>query len=89
MVIDSISLKTSKKTHDDKKHGRVEKNKKFERLFKLEHVTAIISDCFWYIICMMKEEEKYDEHQEMLLDKIATNYVSFTLHEEFIGQKNQ
>ena len=25
----------------------------------------------------------------MLLDWIATNYVSFTLHEEFIGKKNQ
>ena len=52
----------------------------------MEHADAIISDSFWYIICrvFLKKLEKidYEPHQEFLLDRIAANYVSFTLIED-------
>lgn len=52
-------------------------------LFSLEHATAIISDSFWYVICKVFNANKFPDHEEWFLDRIATNYVSFTLHPEF------
>ena len=60
-------------------------NSKFRKLFELEHVDAIISDSFWYIICRVFKQSQYIAHEEIFLDRIAANYVSFTLHDEFMG----
>ena len=56
----------------------------------LEHADAIVSDCFWYIICKVcnpgavgtKQKEDFEYHCEFLLDRIAANFVSFTLIED-------
>ena len=52
----------------------------------MEHADAIISDGFWYIICKVFKKsspnrEQYEVYQEFLLDRIAANYVSFTIVE--------
>jgi hypothetical protein len=48
----------------------------------MEHADAIISDAFWYVICkVFKKDERYAPYQEFLLDRIAANYVSFTIVE--------
>ena len=50
------------------------------------HFDALISDAFWYFICSnFKREEdkpKYAAHNEFLLDRMAANYVSYTLVED-------
>lgn len=44
---------------------------------------ALISDAFWYFICTeFKDPKKYAAHNEFLLDRIAANYVSYTLVED-------
>lgn len=49
----------------------------------MEHADAIISDSFWYIICkVFLKKADYEAHKEFLLDRIAANYVSFTLIED-------
>ena len=49
----------------------------------MEHADAIISDSFWYVICkVFLKKQEYDAHKEFLLDRIAANYVSFTLIED-------
>lgn len=49
----------------------------------MEHADAIISDCFWYVICVVfLKKPEHLTHSEFLLDRIAANYVSFTLIEE-------
>ena len=49
----------------------------------MEHADAIISDAFWYVICrVFIKKPEYEPHQEFLLDRIAANYVSFTLVED-------
>jgi hypothetical protein len=58
-------------------------------IFDLEHATAIISDSFWYVICRAFNAGKYPEHEEWFLDRIATNYVSFTLHEIFLKNRKK
>jgi len=63
-------------------------SKSFVEIFELEHITAIISDCYWYIICRLFKPGQFELHEEMYLDRLATNYVSFTLHEKFIGKEN-
>ena len=48
----------------------------------MEHADAIISDGFWYVICkVFKKDKHYEPYQEFLLDRIAANYVSFTIVE--------
>lgn len=43
----------------------------------------MISDGFWYIICLiLNPKPEFEQHQEFLLDRIAANYVSFTLIED-------
>lgn len=48
----------------------------------------MISDAFWYYICLVykKKEETggkdYSGHIEFLLDRMAANYVSYTLLED-------
>lgn len=76
---------------DEKVKADLERaNKIFKRLFDLEHVKAIISDCYWYVICHLFKSGQYkDSHEDNLLDRLATNYVSFTLHEEFQGRHNE
>ena len=61
---------------------------KFAKLFELEHIDAIISDSFWYVICKVFKQDQYVEHEELFLDRIAANYVSFTLHDEFMGDSS-
>lgn len=52
-------------------------------LLDLEHADALISDCFWFIICkILNPKPEFEQHQEFLLDRIAANYVSFTLIED-------
>ena len=49
----------------------------------MEHADAIISDSFWYVIIkVFLKKPEYEAHKEFLLDRIAANYVSFTLIEE-------
>lgn len=45
----------------------------------MEHADAIISDAFWYVICRVFNPEIYIETEELLLDRIAANYVSYTI----------
>lgn len=52
----------------------------------MQHFDALISDAFWYFICSnFKRDEdkpKYEAHNEFLLDRMAANYVSYTLVED-------
>lgn len=49
----------------------------------MEHADAIISDCFWFVICkVFIKKPEYEAHKEFLLDRIAANYVSFTIADE-------
>lgn len=48
-------------------------------LLELEHADALISDAFWYVICTICNPGEFAQHQEFLFDRIAANYVSFTL----------
>jgi hypothetical protein len=57
----------------------------------MEHMEALISDAFWYYICEQKDQKalesnslhqrQYEQHNEFLLDRMAANYVSYTLVE--------
>ena len=58
-------------------------------LIDTEHCDALISDAFWYYICVeykVKESDTsgkdYSAHIEFLLDRMAANYVSYTLLED-------
>lgn len=63
----------------------------FSYLCQMEHMEALISDAFWYYICSVKDEQnlalnsggsrQYEAHNEFLLDRMAANYVSYTLVE--------
>lgn len=50
----------------------------------MEHMDALISDAFWYFIIVefKKLDEENIKHNEFLLDRIAANYVSYTLTED-------
>ena len=51
----------------------------------MEHFNALIADAFWYFICaVIKKNDKkdYTGHNEFLLDRMAANYVSYTLVED-------
>ncbi|CAI2370905.1 unnamed protein product [Moneuplotes crassus] len=72
-VYNSLKIKSEKK------------KERFKQLFEIEHVDAIISDSFWYVICRVFKPDQYIHHEEFFLDRIAANYVSFTLHDEFMG----
>jgi hypothetical protein len=60
----------------------------FEMLIGTEHCGALISDAFWYYICHVEKEKPelggkdYRAHIEFLLDRMAANYVSYTLLED-------
>lgn len=58
----------------------------FISIINMQHFDALISDAFWYFICSnFKREEdkhKYEAHNEFLLDRMAANYVSYTLVED-------
>ena len=52
-------------------------------LLDLEHADALISDAFWYVICKICNPKKeFEQHAEFLLDRMAANFVSFTLIED-------
>jgi hypothetical protein len=57
-------------------------------LIGTEHCDALISDAFWYYICHVEKEKPdnggkdYRAHIEFLLDRMAANYVSYTLLED-------
>lgn len=60
-----------------------EKKEIWLNLLDLTHADAIISDAFWYIICKIcNPKAEFKQHLEFLLDRIAANYVSFTLIED-------
>ena len=66
----------------------------FIAIINMQHFDALISDAFWYFICSnFKREEdkhKYEAHNEFLLDRMAANYVSYTLVEDpSISQKTK
>lgn len=55
-----------------------------------------MGDCFWYIICHIFKKGKadiesipYSEYEEAYLDRIAANYVSYTLLEDVKGIKEK
>jgi len=64
----------------------------FKYLINMEHMEALISDAFWYYICEYKDQKaleqnaqskrQYEQHNEFLLDRMAANYVSYTLVED-------
>ena len=58
----------------------------FRNIISMQHFDALISDAFWYFICSnFKRDEdkpKYEAHNEFLLDRMAANYVSYTLVED-------
>ena len=64
----------------DNKNEREE----FVRLINMQHFDALISDAFWYFICsnIKEDKKKYLAHNEFLLDRMAANYVSYTLVED-------
>ena len=60
-----------------------EKKKHWLNLLDEDHAEALISDAFWYVICKIcNPKPEFEQHQEFLLDRIAANYVSFTLIED-------
>lgn len=69
----SQSLTFRNKAHSDE----------WDKIFDMEHADAIISDSFWYVICKVfkKQDAKYKPYKQYLLDRIAANYVSFTIVE--------
>jgi len=43
----------------------------------------LISDAFWYaIIELCNPKAEFDRHKDWLLDRMAANFVSFTLIED-------
>ena len=56
----------------------------FLKIIGMEHFDALISDAFWYFICAKIKDnpEPYAAHNEFLLDRMAANYVSYTLVED-------
>ena len=50
----------------------------------MEHATAIISDAFWFVICAVINPDKYPDHVEWFQERMATNYISFTLNDVFL-----
>lgn len=50
-----------------------------ETFNRTEHANALISDCFWLVICRVFNPGKYEDYEELYLDRIASNYVSYTL----------
>jgi hypothetical protein len=36
--------------------------KEFERLMKMEHMKALISDAFWYFICIEFKKEQREKY---------------------------
>ena len=82
-------------TQDRQKQAEIDRARdEMDRLIKLEHMKAIISDAFWYFICteykMEKDPQKYAAHNEFLLDRMAANYVSYTLVEDpYISEKTK
>lgn len=78
--------RVKKNVWDSLKFGN---NSKFKKLFDIEHVDALISDSFWYIIWRVFKSGLYIHHEEFFLDRLAANYVSFTLHDEFMGDSEE
>ena len=66
--------------------GRLSIKAEFFKLINMQHFDALIGDAFWYFICNnFKRQEvkhKYEAHNEFLLDRMAANYVSYTLVED-------
>lgn len=61
----------------------IEKKNHWLNLLDLDHADAVICDAFWYIICkILNPQPEFEQHQEFLLDRIAANFVSFTLIED-------
>jgi len=58
----------------------------FLYIIGMKHFDALISDAFWYFICSRFKRnqplKKYKAHNEFLLDRMAANYVSYTLVED-------
>jgi spore coat polysaccharide biosynthesis predicted glycosyltransferase SpsG len=48
--LDKMSEK-ERKLHEKKKLKILQDQKEMDRLMKMEHMKAIISDAFWYFIC--------------------------------------
>lgn len=65
---------------ENDKNARIE----FTQLIGMQHFDALISDAFWYFICsnIKEDKKKYLAHNEFLLDRMAANYVSYTLVED-------
>ena len=60
----------------------------FNELINEEHFEALMSDAFWYFICsVIKPDKKYEAHNEFLLDRMAANYVSYSLFEKKTDSK--
>ena len=60
-------------------------NDEWNKIFQMEHADAIISDAFWFVVCkLFKKEQQYEPYKEFLLDRIAANYVSFTIVENVV-----
>ncbi len=67
----------------EKAHVPREKKEHWLNLLDEEHADALISDAFWYVICKIcNPKPEFEAHQEFLLDRIAANFVSFTLIEK-------
>mmetsp|Transcript_84602 Transcript_84602/g.116880 ORF Transcript_84602/g.116880 Transcript_84602/m.116880 type:complete len:120 (+) Transcript_84602:146-505(+) len=79
-----IVLKTIRRDIASSLKLKDEKEKQgFEKLLYMEHTEALISDAFWYFICaQIKPNKNYHAHCEFLKDRMAANYVSFTLVED-------
>lgn len=61
----------------------------WNKTFEMEHADAIIHDSFWYVICRVFNPEQYIETEELLLDRIAANYVSYTVVVEAEDNKKE
>lgn len=77
-----ITASVSRMFSDSDSHIKDE----FISIINMQHFDALISDAFWYFICSnfkrAEDKPKYEAHNEFLLDRMAANYVSYTLVED-------
>ena len=62
-----------------KAESKSRRDEVMRKILEDEHIKALISDSFWYIICIIfkNAEPKYAAKKEQLLDRISANFVSF------------
>lgn len=84
-IISSVGFRQDERMRAGEKKSS--EKEEFTELINEPHFEALVSDAFWYFICSVikadnkpdPREGKYYQHNEFLLDRMAANYVSYTL----------